>query len=47
LHGIKSDIKGILSWMKKEPKKDVFMITLKATEVKVQVEGNFLTEEIL
>jgi hypothetical protein len=32
LHGIKSDIKGILSWMKKEPKKDVLMKTLKVME---------------
>jgi hypothetical protein len=28
-------LKGILSWMKKEPKKDIFMKILKVIEVKV------------
>jgi hypothetical protein len=45
LHGIKTDIKGILSWTKIEPKKEIIMKTLKQMETKVQLEGTPLSEE--
>jgi hypothetical protein len=45
LHGIKSDIKGVLSWMKKKPKKDIFMRTLQVMGTKVNVQGDSLMEE--
>jgi hypothetical protein len=45
LHGIKSDIGGILSWIKKEPKRDALLKTIKTIETKVAIEGKSLSQE--
>jgi hypothetical protein len=45
LHGIKSDIGGILSWIKKEPKRDILLKTIKTMETKVAIEGKPLSQE--
>jgi hypothetical protein len=37
LHGIKSDIGGILSWMKKEFKREILK-TIKQMETKVEIQ---------
>jgi hypothetical protein len=42
LHGIKTDIGGILSWIRKELKRDIL---LKTMETKVAIEGKSLSEE--
>jgi hypothetical protein len=47
LHGIKTDIGGILSWIRKEPKKDIFLKTIKTMKTKVQVEGKPYLKKIL
>jgi hypothetical protein len=45
LHGIKTDIGGILSWIRKEPKRDILLKTVKAMETKVAIEGKSLSQE--
>jgi hypothetical protein len=45
LHGIKTDIGGILSWIRKEPKRDILLKTIKIMETKVAVEGKPLSQE--
>jgi hypothetical protein len=45
LHGIKTDIGGILSWIKKEPKRDILLKTIKTMETKVAIEGKSLSQE--
>jgi hypothetical protein len=37
LHGIKTDIGGILSWIRKEPKRDILLKTIKIMETKVNL----------
>jgi hypothetical protein len=44
LHGIKTDIGGI-SWLRKEPKRDILLRTIKTIETKVEVEGKPLSQE--
>jgi hypothetical protein len=44
-HGIKTDIGGILSWIRKEPKRDILLKTIKTMETKVGVEGKLLSQE--
>jgi hypothetical protein len=39
LHGIKSDIGGMLSWLKREPKREILLKTIK------QMEGDPFSEE--
>jgi hypothetical protein len=38
LHGIKTDIGGILSWIRKEPKRNILLKTIKTMETKVAIE---------
>jgi hypothetical protein len=45
LHGIKTDIGGILSWIRKEPKRDILLKTIKTMETKVAIEGKSLSQE--
>jgi hypothetical protein len=45
LHGIKTDIGGILSWIRKEPKRDILLKTIISMETKVAVEGKPLSQE--
>jgi hypothetical protein len=45
LYGIKTDIEGILSWIKKEPKRNILLKTIKTMETKVQLEGKPLSQE--
>jgi hypothetical protein len=45
LHVIKSDISGILSWLKREPKRDILLKTIKQMEIKVEIQKNPLSEE--
>jgi hypothetical protein len=45
LHCIKSDIGGILSWMKREPKREVLLKIIKTMETKVEIQGDSLSEE--
>jgi hypothetical protein len=47
LHGIKTDIGGILSWIRKEPKRDILLKTIKTMETKVAIEGKSLSQEDL
>jgi hypothetical protein len=44
LHGIKTDIGGILSWIKKEPKRDILLKTIKTMETKIAIEGKSLSQ---
>jgi hypothetical protein len=45
LHGIKTDIGGILSWIRKEFKRDILLKTIKIMETKVAIEGKSLSQE--
>jgi hypothetical protein len=45
LHGIKTDIGGILLWIRKEPKKDILLKTIKTMETKVAIEDKPLSQE--
>jgi hypothetical protein len=45
LHGIKTDIGRILSWIRKEPKRDILLKTIKTMETKVAIEGKPLSQE--
>jgi hypothetical protein len=45
LHGIKTDIGGNLSWIRKEPKRDILLKTIKTMETKVAIEGKSLSQE--
>jgi hypothetical protein len=45
LHGIKTEIGGILSWIRKKPKRDILLKTIKTMEIKLQVEGKPLSQE--
>jgi hypothetical protein len=47
LYRIQVNIKSILFWIKKKPKKEVIMQTLNSMEVKVKVQGNSLIEEYI
>jgi hypothetical protein len=47
LHGIKTDIGGILSWIRKELKRDILLKTIKTMETKVAIEGKPLLQEDL
>jgi hypothetical protein len=47
LHGIKTNIRGILSWIRKEPKRDILLKTIKTMETKVAIEGKPLSREDL
>jgi hypothetical protein len=43
LHGIKTDLGGILSWIRKEPKRDILLKIIKTMETKVAIEGKSLS----
>jgi hypothetical protein len=45
LHGIKTDIGGILSWIRKEPKRDILLKIIKTMETKVAIKGKPLSQE--
>jgi hypothetical protein len=45
LHGIKTDIGGILSWIRKEHKRDILLKTIKTMETKVEIKGKPLSQE--
>jgi hypothetical protein len=45
LHGIKTDIGRILSWIRKEPKRDILLKTIKTMETNVAIEGKPLSQE--
>jgi GTP cyclohydrolase I len=45
LHGIKTNIGGILSWIRKEPKRDILLKTIKTMKTKVAIEDKFLSQE--
>jgi hypothetical protein len=45
LHGNKTDIGGILSWIRKEFKRNILLKTIKTMETKVEVEGKPLSQE--
>jgi hypothetical protein len=43
LHGIKSDIGGILSWLKRELKNEILLKTNKQMETKIEIQRDFLS----
>jgi hypothetical protein len=45
LHGIISDIGGILSWIKREPKRESLLKIIKAMETKIEVQRDSLSEK--
>jgi hypothetical protein len=45
LHGIKTDIGGTLSWIRKKPKRDILLKTINTMETKVAIEGKPLSQE--
>jgi hypothetical protein len=45
LHGIKTDIGGILSWIRKEPKREILLKIIKTMKTKVAIEGKSLSQE--
>jgi hypothetical protein len=45
LHRIKTDIGGTLSWIRKEPKRDILLKTIKTMGTKVAIEGKPLSQE--
>jgi hypothetical protein len=45
LHGIKSYIGGVLSWMKRKPKREILLKTIKQMETKVEIQGDPLLEK--
>jgi hypothetical protein len=45
LHEIKTDIGGILSWIRKEPKRDILLKTIETMETKVATEGKPLSQK--
>jgi hypothetical protein len=45
LYGIKTDIGGILSWIRKEPKRDILLKTIKIMETKATIKSKLLSQE--